>query len=46
MEKTCLYKVSGFYYTISRIDENLGLVYLKVGNGEIPVRIEDVEDIS
>ena len=44
--QTCKYKVNGFYYFIVRIVEKHGLVYLKVGNDEMPVRIEDVEDIS
>jgi len=42
--KTCRYM--GFYYDISRIHEGLGLVYLKLGLYEVPVRISDCEDIG
>ena len=44
---SCLYKLSGFYHSFSKIDFNKQLVYLDEGGiNPLPVRLADVEKVQ
>lgn len=44
---SCLYKLSGFYHSFSKIDFDHQLIYLdEGGSNPIPVRLSDVEKVQ
>ena len=43
---SCLYGLSGFYHSFTRIDFKNELIYLSGGANSIPVRLSDVEEVQ